>query len=1041
MSLRINKLGLLILAAGCLTCGGTEPVDGPQHPASIRLVSGGFQVGIVRAELADPVVVQLLDDAGHPAPGWVVNFAVTTGGGTTFPTSIRTDGNGYAATMWTIGPGAGPDVHGMTATAEVNYHVSTNTTASGVPGPAAQITVLAGDSQSTDLSTTLDTLSARISDQFGNRAGGQAVIWSATTGLVRAVAPLSDSLGIVRAVWTTGTLSGSQSARATIAGTTVGTNFIARIRPGPAADIAVSSGDQQTWAPASRLIDPLAVKVIDHYGNGVPASPVSWTVLAGGGQLSASSSSSDSLGVARTSLTLGGLGAHTVSASVPIAGSGPVVFSATASSTAGATISGVITLGSSFRPLFPGPQPSGASREQPPAIVPLPSPAQPAARELLIRFRSSSLGVSSTLAPTRMTADLLRPLIANRLDQAQSAGLIDVAGISPLLRTARVHVRAPHQVSEVRRRLLADPAVESVDLNSRFFLESEESPAGAPLLEPMYAFQAWHYGMVDLPEAWQVATGSNTVLVAVIDDGIRFDHPGIAANLTHDGYDFVSPYDIDLCDGTTVDHTGDAGGYDPDPTIPIAYQLTTSRCYVVHRQGNHGLHVAGTIGAVGNDDIGVTGVNWNIRIRPIRVLGSDGSGSEYDIAQAVLYAAGLPADDGQGGVVQAPSAARVINMSLAGAVPSTALADAIQLAQGQDVLVVASTGNMGPGSPLLYPASFPGVFAVAAVDAGGLVAGYSSRSPYVSLSAPGGSTLQFNADTSTGVMSLVYDFLNGTPGYGFKRGTSMAAPHVTGAAALLLSVDPLLTAAQVKTRLTTFAFDAGPAGWDQEYGAGVLNIRNSLLGSFPPPPDIYVRLVDTMTGNQVAQVKAASNGAYTLPAVPDGVYYLLAGEDADRDGIIGVPGRRFSILTAQVVPAAPHLVALNVSGAPAYTASFTIFHGIANNLGELFLNGYTNNFVGPNSQNDFVLKVPVTGRYTIETVAPKRACGFAQMADPVLELWTRDQATLLASNDDINPAMYDLCARIQLDLQAGSYIVRLKGKSQGDVKLEAREGN
>jgi subtilisin family serine protease len=1046
MSHRINKLQLAFLAAGSLTCGGTEPGDEPQPPAAIRVVSGGAQVGTVGTKLANPIVVQVLDDAGHPASGWVITFAVTTGGGTIFPTSSQTDGDGYAATTWTIGSAAGTAIHGMTATVEINSQVSVSATASGVAGPATQIIPLRGDSQFTDLSTTLDTLSARISDRFGNYASGQDVTWSASTGVVRAVDQLSDSLGIVRAVWKTGTLSGSQSARASITGTNVGTGFTARIRPGPATGIAIYSGDQQTWAPASRLIEPLAAKAVDPYGNGVPGSPVHWTVLGGGGQLSAAISSSDSLGIARTYLTLGsGLGAQTVSAAVPIVGSAPVVFSAIASSTAGATISGVISLGSPFRPLFPGPPPSAQPSTPARTIPPSLSPRQTAGRELLVRFRASSLGVSSSgLAPTRASAELLRPLIAGRLAQAQSAGLIEVAGISPLLRTARVEVGAPHQVSEVRRRLLADPAVESVDLDSRFFLDSEDDPAGAPILDPLYPLQAWHYGMVDLPEAWQLSTGSNSVLVAVIDDGIRFDHPGIAANLTNDGYDFVSAYDIDLCDGTTVDHAGDGGGYDPDPTIPIAYQLTTSRCYVVHRQGNHGLHVAGTIGAVGNDNLGVTGVNWNIRIRPVRVLGSDGSGSEYDIAQAVLYAAGLPADDGQNGMVQAPSAARIINMSLAGAVPSATLAAAIQLAQGQNILIVASTGNMGPGSPLLYPASFPGVFAVAAVDAGGLVAGYSSRSPYVSLSAPGGTILQFNADSSTGVMSLVYDFVNGTPAYGFKRGTSMAAPHVAGAAALLLSVNPALTASQITTRLKTFAFDAGQAGWDEEYGYGVLNVRNSLAGAFPPQPEIYVRLVDTLTGRQVAQVKAGPNGMYSLPAIPDGVYYLMAGEDAGRDGRIGVPGRRFSLMMAQVFPAPPLPVALSVTGAPAYTASFTIFHGNSERINEAFVNGYSDNTIGPNFpgfQRDFLLKVPGDGRYTIETAAPKRACGYAQMSDPVLELWNISGTSLIASNDDINPALYDYCARIQLDLPAGRYVVRLKAKSAGEVKLAVREGN
>src|SRR5581483_7115089 len=87
--------------------------------------------------------------------------------------------------------------------------------------------------------------------------------------------------------------------------------------------------------------------------------------------------------------------------------------------------------------------------------------------------------------------------------------------------------------------------------------------------------------------------------------------------------------------------------------------------------GGHGVHVAGTIGAAGNDGLGVTGVNWTVRIRPIRVLSIDGSGTAYDVAQGILYAAGLPADNGSGGTVQASSPARVVNLSLGGPADST----------------------------------------------------------------------------------------------------------------------------------------------------------------------------------------------------------------------------------------------------------------------------------------------------------------------------------------------------------------------------------
>src|SRR3989440_55513 len=192
------------------------------------------------------------------------------------------------------------------------------------------------------------------------------------------------------------------------------------------------------------------------------------------------------------------------------------------------------------------------------------------------------------------------------------------------------------------------------------------SPAGASN-GPLYPSHSWHYGLIDLPRAWALTTGSASVLVAVVDDGIRFDHPAIAANLTADGYDFVSLVDsLIRCTGDTVSNAGDGNGYDPDPTIPASYTPSaTGTCFIPVSFG-HGLHVAGTIGAVGNDGIGGTGVNWTGRNRPGGAFGIGGFGNEYDEAQGILYAAGLPADQGPGGPVQARSGARVLNIRFRG---------------------------------------------------------------------------------------------------------------------------------------------------------------------------------------------------------------------------------------------------------------------------------------------------------------------------------------------------------------------------------------
>src|SRR5205085_10739033 len=145
------------------------------------------------------------------------------------------------------------------------------------------------------------------------------------------------------------------------------------------------------------------------------------------------------------------------------------------------------------------------------------------------------------------------------------------------------------------------------------------------------------------------------------------------------------------------------------PTIPASYSPdSTGTCFVFDTLGGHGVHVAGTMGAVGNDHVAVTGVNWNVKIRPVRALGVGGFGEFYDIAQGILYAAGLPADNGKSGTVQAATGAKIINLSLGGPDPDTTLHSAIISATNAGALVVAAAGNAGTSAPH-YPAAYPEV--------------------------------------------------------------------------------------------------------------------------------------------------------------------------------------------------------------------------------------------------------------------------------------------------------------------------------------------
>ena len=318
--------------------------------------------------------------------------------------------------------------------------------------------------------------------------------------------------------------------------------------------------------------------------------------------------------------------------------------------------------------------------------------------------------------------------------------------------------------------------------------------------DPLYALQ-WHYfdngsgagespGGVDLPATWDVNLGDAAIVVAIIDTGILPNHPDIAGspNLVA-GFDMIS--------NTFTANDGD--GRDPDPT-DTGDASAAGECFPGSpAQGNswHGTHVAGTTG-VGrtNNAVGVAGINWQLSLQAVRVLGRCG-GTIADINDAIRWAAGLPVP----GVANNPTPARVINMSLGGFGPCTnspATQSAIDDAVAAGTTVVVAAGNNAQDAANFNPASCERVITVAASDARGhLVSRYSNFGASVEIMAPGGDVQRDdNADGNPdGVLSMVEG------GYSFYNGTSMASPHVAGVAALLLARDPTLTPAQVSDRL------------------------------------------------------------------------------------------------------------------------------------------------------------------------------------------------------------------------------------------------
>ena len=265
---------------------------------------------------------------------------------------------------------------------------------------------------------------------------------------------------------------------------------------------------------------------------------------------------------------------------------------------------------------------------------------------------------------------------------------------------------------------------------------------------------------ISADKAWNKTQGSSSVVVAVIDTGIT-NHPDLNANVLP-GYDFIS----------NAGNAGDGNGRDSDPSDPGDWSRSSDSSW-------HGTHVAGTIGAVSNN-IGVVGVAPKVKILPVRVCGWADC-EDVDILAAITWASGGSVL----GIPINPNPAKIINLSLGGEnYCSAAYESVINDAEARGSIIVASAGNSDSLASNFSPAGCTKVITVAATDSTGKRADFSNYGTDIEISAPGvdiWSTL--NAGTTSPT----------TATYGAYQGTSMAAPHVSGALALLLSYKPNLS--------------------------------------------------------------------------------------------------------------------------------------------------------------------------------------------------------------------------------------------------------
>jgi len=415
--------------------------------------------------------------------------------------------------------------------------------------------------------------------------------------------------------------------------------------------------------------------------------------------------------------------------------------------------------------------------------------------------------------------------------------------------------------------LQRDPNVVAAEPN--YYRYSDATPN-----DPLYAYQ-WNFPKIQMPAAWDVTAG-NGITVAVVDTGIAYENyaqyqraPDLAGTTFVPGWNFIN----------NNAHANDDNA--------------------------HGTHVAGTIAQTTNNALGAAGIAYQARIMPLKALNADGSGQDNWVADAIVWAA----DHG----------AKVINLSLGAESPSILLEDAVNYAYDKGAVVVAAAGNSGTGS-LNYPAAYPNVIAVGAVRYDETKVPYSNYGSGLSVVAPGGdlSVDQNNDSYPDGILQQTFNPNSRDPsdfGYWFFQGTSMAAPHVSGVAALILARGVVTTPAQVRQAIQQTAKDLGQPGWDPLYGYGMVQARAAIdyvptpptatptptPTSTPSPPPLSPLTITsvqfsplTLPSGDVLRVDIAvrNDGASTAltQGPPPGLLYS-EGESADSRGYPDVPGR------------------------------------------------------------------------------------------------------------------------------------------------------
>jgi serine protease len=392
------------------------------------------------------------------------------------------------------------------------------------------------------------------------------------------------------------------------------------------------------------------------------------------------------------------------------------------------------------------------------------------------------------------------------------------------------------ETRQLEKALSGRPGVRATALNRRVY------PTAVPN-DTHYSHQ-WHYAAMNLPAAWDITTSSGSVVVAVVDTGIR---------LHSDLKDRILP-GVDTISSATNAQDGD--GRDTDPTDMGGDRPNGGSSW-------HGTHVAGTVGATTNNGKGVAGVSWNARILPVRVLGKSG-GLNSDIIAGIEWAIGEQVP----GLPLNPAAnrAQVINLSLGGdGAPDPIFQELIDRATARGVVFVIAAGNEDENTSQKMPCNQSKVICVGGTRFSGKRASYSNYGTQVDVMAPGGESAEDqNSDGyQDGILSTSFDG-TGKEIYGFQQGTSMATPHVAGLVALMKASNPDLTPSQVEGILKETASTSSLCS--EGCGAGLVNAQAALL-----------RASGLSAPTGPAQLTLTSQGLYLVDKAPTSLTLINSG--------------------------------------------------------------------------------------------------------------------------------------------------------------------